>query len=49
MSEAGKGDDYRPVNKKVWDENYEKTFGKKEIEPTQEKPQEDTLSKELLL
>jgi hypothetical protein len=23
---AGKGDDPRPVNKKVWDENFEKIF-----------------------
>lgn len=25
---AGKGDTYRPVNKKKYDENYEKIFGK---------------------
>lgn len=26
---AGKGDAYRPVNKKLYDENYERIFGKK--------------------
>lgn len=26
----GKGDDYRPVNKKVSDESYERIFGKRE-------------------
>jgi hypothetical protein len=26
---AGKGDTYRPVNKKKYDENYERIFGKK--------------------
>ena len=26
---AGKGDSYRPVNQKKWDENYEKAFGSK--------------------
>lgn len=30
MSENGKGDKSRPVNKKVYDENYERIFGKKE-------------------
>ena len=25
---AGKGDTYRPVNKKLYDENYERIFGK---------------------
>lgn len=29
---AGKGDDYRKVNKKEFDKNYEKIFGKKEVE-----------------
>ncbi len=27
-SGAGKGDTYRPVNKKLYDENYDKIFGK---------------------
>lgn len=27
---AGKGDTYRPVNKKKWDENFEKIFGHKD-------------------
>jgi hypothetical protein len=44
MSGAGKGDDYRPVNKKVWDDNYERAFGIKTTEPIQEKIQEATLS-----
>ena len=26
---AGKGDSYRQVNQKKWDENYEKAFGSK--------------------
>lgn len=29
---AGKGDDYRKVNKKEYDRNYEIIFGKKNIE-----------------
>ncbi len=28
-SGAGKGDTYRPVNKKLYDDNYERIFGKK--------------------
>ena len=28
--EAGKGDGYRPVNKKRYDKNYERIFGKKD-------------------
>lgn len=28
---AGKGDDYRKVDKKKYDKNYEAIFGKKEI------------------
>ena len=28
-SGAGKGDVYRPCNKKLYDENYERIFGKK--------------------
>ena len=27
--QAGKGDSYRPVDQKKWDENYERIFGKK--------------------
>ena len=27
--EAGKGDTYRPVNKKIYSENYDKAFGVK--------------------
>jgi len=27
----GKGDTYRPVDKKQYDENYEKIFGKKKL------------------
>jgi hypothetical protein len=27
--QAGKGDAYRPVDPKKWDENYERIFGKK--------------------
>jgi hypothetical protein len=27
--QAGKGDSYRPVDYKKWDENYERIFGKK--------------------
>lgn len=27
--EAGKGDTYRQVDQKKWDENYERIFGKK--------------------
>jgi hypothetical protein len=29
---AGKGDDYRKVNKQKYDKNYEAIFGKKNIE-----------------
>lgn len=29
---AGKGDDYRRVNKKEYDKNYDAIFGKKDIE-----------------
>lgn len=29
----GKGDTYRPVNQKAWDENYERIFGKKKAKP----------------
>lgn len=28
VSRSGKGDTYRPVNKKKYDENYERIFGK---------------------
>jgi hypothetical protein len=34
MAGAGKGDDYRPVNQRKWDENYERIFGKKEMPNT---------------
>lgn len=27
--QAGKGDSYRPVDRKKWDKNYERIFGKK--------------------
>ena len=27
--QAGKGDSYRPVDQKKWDENWDKIFGKK--------------------
>jgi len=41
MSEgAGKGDDPRPSNKKVWDDNFDKIFGKREPEEFQkDRPQ----------
>lgn len=29
MKEAGKGDRYRPVDQKKWDEGYERVFGSK--------------------
>lgn len=32
--EAGKGDTYRPVNKKVFDQNYERIFGKRKRRST---------------
>lgn len=32
MSGAGKGSDYRKVDKKKFDENFENIFGKKDIE-----------------
>jgi hypothetical protein len=51
MNGAGKGDTYRKVNKKVSDENYEKAFGKKDVEEFQkchkyvikEKPKDSSL------
>ncbi len=33
MSGAGKGSDYRKVDKKKFDENFENIFGKKEKRP----------------
>jgi hypothetical protein len=30
---AGKGDDYRPVDRKKWDKSWERIFGKKEMAP----------------
>tara|TARA_R100000700_G_C3086239_1_gene89653 strand:- start:194 stop:376 length:183 start_codon:yes stop_codon:yes gene_type:complete len=30
---AGKGDNYRPVDQKKWDEGWEKAFGKKKKNP----------------
>jgi hypothetical protein len=40
MSQNGKGDDTRPrkITQQEWDENYERTFGKKE----KPKPKEET-------
>jgi len=37
---AGKGDSYRPVDQKKWDENWDKIFGKgkiKKLKPTSKK------------
>lgn len=37
---AGKGDSYRPVDQKKWDENWDKIFGKgkiKKLKPTTKK------------
>ena len=34
--QAGKGDRYRPIDQKKWDEGWEKAFGKKK--PTKKKP-----------
>lgn len=34
---AGKGDKYRPVDRKKWDENYDRIFGKKKNENTKKK------------
>lgn len=31
--QAGKGDSYRPVDQKKWDENWERIFGKKKGKP----------------
>lgn len=31
---AGKGDTYRPVDQKKWDENWDRIFGKKKKKPT---------------
>jgi len=33
---AGKGDDYRPVDRKKFAENYDKIFGKKEKKSEQQ-------------
>ena len=33
--QAGKGDTYRPVDQKKWDENYERIFGKKNGKTTE--------------
>jgi hypothetical protein len=35
--QAGKGDRYRDVDRKKWDENYERIFGKKKSRQTKEK------------
>ena len=35
--QAGKGDRYRDVDRKKWDENYERIFGKKKSRQTEEK------------
>lgn len=35
---AGKGDSYRPVDRKKWDENWDRIFGKK-------KPKKDSAAK----
>jgi len=37
--QAGKGDSYRPVDQKKWDENYERIFGKKKAKEPK-KPKE---------
>jgi hypothetical protein len=36
IARNGKGDKPRPVDKKVWDENYEAIFGKKEEKEKEE-------------
>lgn len=33
MSDGGKGDKQRPTDKKKYDENFDKIFGKKKPEP----------------
>lgn len=33
--QAGKGDRYRPVDKKKWDENYDRIFGRKNAKTNQ--------------
>ena len=35
---AGKGDSYRPVDRKKWDENWDRIFGKK-------KPKKESVAK----
>jgi len=37
---AGKGDDYRKVDKKKFDKNFDNIFGKKEIEDFQKNKKE---------
>jgi len=34
---AGKGDKYRPVDRKKWDENWDRIFGKKKKTPNKKK------------
>ena len=42
---AGKGDDYRRVNKKEFDKNFENIFGKKDIEEFHKNKSKDTTEK----
>jgi hypothetical protein len=35
--EAGKGDTYRPVNKKKWEEEYDRIFGKKPLNNSEDR------------
>jgi len=39
---AGKGDSYRDVNKKKYDENFDRIFGKKPLNIMKEKEDEET-------
>lgn len=44
--EAGKGDQYRPVNRNKWDEGWERIFGKKgREEPKGSSASDDTKKK----
>ena len=44
MGDGGKGGTYRPVNKDVWDKNYDQIFGKKETVRVSGVPYEVELS-----
>jgi len=43
--QAGKGDTYRPVNQELYEKNWERIFGKKELSKKEKEELDDAIDK----